>query len=195
MRRLIEEGQDDNSSEHYNKIWLPRFAKKELDTTQPARASCLLKKFTGGKFIEMGCGIAPHCLMASKIGESWGLDISAKLIPLLRKAYPEINYVIGNVNNTPFRDEYFNYVAMGELLEHLENPEETLKECFRILKKGGTLALSTPLNDNGHCAPVEHIWSYVHEDIREMLSKFGDIETYILEETNHVYIIGYCKKQ
>jgi ubiquinone/menaquinone biosynthesis C-methylase UbiE len=195
MRRLINTGEDDNSREHYNKIWKPRFLNKGLDMSQPQRAERLLAKFKGGRFLEVGCGVAPHCVMASKIGESWGIDISDELITLLREAYPQVNYLVGNINDLPIKDNYFDCVAIGEVLEHVEDPEAVLKELFRVLKPEGWLSLSTPNNDNGNCAPIEHIWSYLQVDIQNLLGKFGkNPEATILDETNHTYIIGYAQK-
>ncbi len=192
MRRILAE-KDYNTPEHYNEILLGKFLGSGLDLTQPLRANCLLEKFTGGKFLEVGCGVAPHCLMA-KIKtdlEVWGLDFANRLIIELRRKYPEINYVVGDKMDLPFKDGYFDYVVAGEILEHSENPEEFLKELFRVIKVGGILATSTPLNDNGTCAPQEHIWGFDENDISVLLSKFGKAEVRTLEEDYHTYIIGY----
>lgn len=196
MRRLIEQGKDDNSREHYNQLWKPRFEAGGLDMSQPERAKALLNRFKKGRFLEVGCGIAPHCLMASEIGESWGIDISDEVVSLLRKNYPQINTVVGDINDLPIKNDYFDCVAIGEVLEHVENPESVLRELLRVLKPDGWLSLSTPLNDNGRCAPIEHIWSYEEKDVRDLLEKAGgrEIETFILNEENHNYIIGYAKK-
>lgn len=44
----------------------------------------------------------------------------------------------------PFDAESFDVVLAVEVVEHLGRPYEFLRECFRILKAGGTLILSTP---------------------------------------------------
>jgi len=195
MKRLNEPNKADNSKEHYNKIWKPRFVAGGLDISQPERAKEMTKKFTGGRYVEVGCGIAPHCLIASEKGESWGIDISDDLVALLRERYPQINSIVGDINDLPIKDNYFDCVALGEVIEHVEDPESVLKELFRILKPGGWLSLSTPLRDNGHLAPIEHVWSYEEMDIKGLLEKFGrTTEVYILNEDNHNYIIGHSQK-
>ena len=46
----------------------------------------------------------------------------------------------------PFGDESFHFVTMVETLEHVfvEDRPAVLAECFRVLKPGGKLVLSTP---------------------------------------------------
>ena len=197
MKRLIEEGESHNTAEFYNEIFPKRFEVSGLDLSQPIRANLLLNRFKGGRFLEVGCGMAPHCLLArSKPGsEIWGLDLADTLIEKLKKEYRDINYIVGDGNNLPFKDDYFDYLVIGEFLEHMEDPEKTLTELFRVIKKGGVLALSVPNRDSGAIAPLEHIWSYEEKDIRELLSKFGETETFILDENNHQYIIGYATKK
>ncbi len=44
----------------------------------------------------------------------------------------------------PFSDSAFDYVVTIEGIEHTENPFRFLRECARVLKKGGKLYLTTP---------------------------------------------------
>ncbi len=51
-----------------------------------------------------------------------------------------------NLNNEsiPSKDNIFDCVVAGELLEHMINPYETVREFYRILKENGVLVLSVP---------------------------------------------------
>lgn len=44
----------------------------------------------------------------------------------------------------PFHNEAFDTIICSEVIEHLENPHQFLKQCHRVLKKGGKLILTTP---------------------------------------------------
>jgi len=55
----------------------------------------------------------------------------------------------------PVDDNTFDIVLMSEVLEHLENPEEVLSECYRVLKKGGTLILTVPFLYAIHADPYD----------------------------------------
>ena len=78
---------------------------------------------------------------------------------------------------------YFSYAVAGELLEHLEDPHKFIKEVFRILKPGGILALSTPLDEAREPGAIDserHLWSFKVDDIMKILIPYGKIKIAIL---------------
>lgn len=83
----------------------------------------------------------------------------------------------------------FEMVIAAEIIEHLENPRAVARECYRILKPGGTLILSTPNNESlrsllallvrGHfiafddtCYPA-HITALLRKDLTRILRESG----------------------
>ncbi len=64
----------------------------------------------------------------------------------------KIPVVLGDINNLPFKDKVFPLVVSSETLEHLDNYKRGLEEFYRVLKGGGFLIASLPLN--------EKFWSY-----------------------------------
>ncbi|MCX6802057.1 MAG: class I SAM-dependent methyltransferase [Candidatus Diapherotrites archaeon] len=56
----------------------------------------------------------------------------------------EPNIAKASAEKMPFRKECFDSIIAGEIIEHLKGPGAFVKECSRVLKKGGLLALSTP---------------------------------------------------
>ena len=44
----------------------------------------------------------------------------------------------------PFKNDYAENIVAGEIIEHLLNPHQFLKECYRVLKPNGRLILTTP---------------------------------------------------
>ncbi len=86
-------------------------------------------------------------------------------------------------NPTIYPDNYFGYAVAGEILEHLEYPEKFIKETMRILRPGGTLALSTPkdeLVEPGAVDKDRHLWSFSVEDIRNLLEPYGNVDVDIM---------------
>jgi len=81
----------------------------------------------------------------------------------------------------PFGDETFDYVFSEHMIEHVayEKGQRMLRECFRILKVGGTIRISTP-------------------DLAFLIALYSDDKTelqcqYIRWSTNK--FIGYAPKQ
>ena len=54
------------------------------------------------------------------------------------------NQQIGVGENLSYSNEYFDFIFLGEVLEHSWQPKKLVDECFRVLKKGGNLILDTP---------------------------------------------------
>ena len=53
--------------------------------------------------------------------------------------------IVADANKTlPFKDNSFDLIWCSEVIEHLDNPEENLKEFKRVLKKEGQMILTTP---------------------------------------------------
>lgn len=76
------------------------------------------------------------------------LDIRSKdQIRQVGLAVPK-NYVEGSVFDLPYRDGEFQTVVLGEFLEHAtyEAGVRALKECRRVLKPGGFLVVTFPLD-------------------------------------------------
>jgi 2-polyprenyl-3-methyl-5-hydroxy-6-metoxy-1,4-benzoquinol methylase len=62
------------------------------------------------------------------------------LIPFVRaNLNEEFSHKIGNT---------FDAIVALEIIEHLENPRQFLRQCFKLLRPGGTLILSTPNTDS-----------------------------------------------
>lgn len=72
-----------------------------------------------------------------------GIEWNADLVESAREK--GLNVIQGDLNKKMmFPDETFTCVFGLSVLEHLLNPCNYLKECYRCMEKGGTLVLLTP---------------------------------------------------
>ncbi len=57
-------------------------------------------------------------------------------------------FTVGDAERLGYKDDSFDIVVCTEVLEHLPNPNETLKEIHRVLKLGGVAIITTPNREN-----------------------------------------------
>ena len=80
-------------------------------------------------------------------GELWGVDLSQKQLDNAAKLLEESGYSVHLIcarieDDLDVPKEYFDYVIMGDVLEHLMDPEIVLKRLQKYLKQGGGILLS-----------------------------------------------------
>ncbi len=94
------------------------------------------------KFLDIGCqeGILLSNLPDCK---KYGIEIDEKFIKLAKKRNPGAEFKIGPMEKLPYKDQFFDCISCTEVIEHIDNPEQGLREISRVLKKNGFLLLST----------------------------------------------------
>ena len=198
MKRLNE--QNSNTPEDFDRLFEQRI--KRLDAkSRPdqERWNKFMKKFEGGRFLDVACGLSPVTQQIKRKfpdAEVWALDFASKMIETLRQKYPEVNYIVGDCRDTPFKDAYFDYIIAGAILEHMDRPEVFLKEMFRILKKNGVFVLSTPCEEGItiEIKDMYHLWGFTEEDIESLLEEHGQVTIEKFSEKIYLTIMAYCKK-
>lgn len=206
MERLIHD-MGENSAAGYDAIYQAR-KEKGVDVHDVKRWKKLLKFYRGGRLIDLGCLDSLVPVIAKKWypqEEVWGLDEAGEAINEMRRTYPFVDWIQGDVYATKFPPNYFSYIVAGELIEHLDRPEDFIAEAFRILKTGGVLALSTPEDEAREPGAVDdhrHIWSFKPEDIQTMLEPYGQTwlrsmgsDFFPQYEYHWPSILGYCRKK
>jgi len=93
--------------------------------------------------LDLGCDFNAIFLqkIETRIKEGFGIDLKINSEFKNNK----IKLLSHNLDNRlPFEDAYFSAVTSLANLEHLNYPENVLKEIYRVLKPGGLLLLTTP---------------------------------------------------
>jgi ubiquinone/menaquinone biosynthesis C-methylase UbiE len=117
---------------------------------QHARVAARLVEFAAPKRGEhaldvgTGTGLVAH-LVAAKVspGSVIGIDLSDRMLSIARsKKGKNLQFLGMAAERLVFKPETFDLVTMGEALAYLADPTDALAESHRVLRPGGTLAVS-----------------------------------------------------
>jgi 2-polyprenyl-3-methyl-5-hydroxy-6-metoxy-1,4-benzoquinol methylase len=112
--------------------------------------SKLLKDVPPGAIImDAGCGNGSF--LALFRGRGWrlhGSDLSPTGIEIARQTFPDIDFFLAD-GQTLYADflktvGHVDVVISTEVIEHVYDPRGFLRNCFELLKPGGTIILTTP---------------------------------------------------
>ncbi len=116
------------------------------DVHQFARRAILdaLALGSGDHVLDVGCG--GGLLLRDALAQgarATGLDHSEDMVALARERAPGSTVVLAEAENLPFEDAIFGAVAMSIVFFFLADPVSVLRECRRVLRPDGRLAIFT----------------------------------------------------
>ncbi len=144
---------------------LEREVKKKLLGLRDFEGAYIISRLVGNKkkILIVGClwGRDYHFLNA--LGkEIVNLDLGKQNVP---------NLVIGDITKKQiFKNETFDAVIMGEIIEHIFEDLEALKEVRRILKRDGKLIITIPYYDD-HAE--YHVRMHTQKTMKRLLEHSG----------------------
>lgn len=135
----------------------------------------------GGSLLDVGCGDG---MLMSRVAPLFdrvvGVDADASAIGLaagkLRgRANCEARHVASY--DLPFADETFDVVTSADVIEHLKDPGQHLREITRVLRRAGALVLTTPQWRAGRTWDQRHEKEYKAGELAALLAgHFGRVE-------------------
>lgn len=143
--------------------------------------------------LDVGCGngwIAKEFLPKGK--NVFSLDVSVTNPSIVKKLYSSPNHfaIAADSFHLPFNNETFDCVIASEIIEHVIDPAEFVKELFRVVKKGGRLIITTPYKEKLiyylciHCNQKTPANAHIHsfdEKKLELLYSGSDLESFKYE--------------
>lgn len=91
--------------------------------------------------LDLGCGYGPDAINFSEYAKKIeGVDVD-KHEEWEKINNKKIKFTVGYSEKIPFKDNYFDAVFLKDLLHHVEDVGETLKEIYRVTKKNGKIII------------------------------------------------------
>ncbi|MDH2416524.1 class I SAM-dependent methyltransferase [Nocardioides sp. CER19] len=150
----------------------------------------------GDRLLDMGAGGGRHAFEAYRRGaDVIAFDQDADELAKVREWFQamkeagevpegaEADVKEGDALALPFADGEFDRIIAAEVLEHIPADIQAIQELVRVLRPGGTLAVSVPrwfpeivnwkLSEDYHNNPGGHIRIYTEEELRDKVTKAG----------------------
>lgn len=168
-------------------LYLDRIEDPELF---PAEETAVERYFTeeGASVLDVGCGVGRVASLLDDRGfDVTGIDASEPFVEEARSLFPTIDFHAGDVRDTPFEADAFDYAVfsffgLDYVLPRSER-ERALREVRRVLKPGGRFVFST--HNSWH--PL------VPTSARNVLSCARDVVDLYLRPKNHDRLLSRYK--
>ena len=93
------------------------------------------------RILDIGCGFGESLDYHQHRGcDVYGVELDENVSYLKDKYKLEI----GPFDSTRYERDYFDYITMDQVLEHIQNPVHFLADVMKVLKPGGFIIISTP---------------------------------------------------
>ena len=124
----------------------------------------LLQEAGPTRVLEVGCGWGELAVrMRDTLGcEVVAIDQSERMIELARER--GVDARVGDVQHLAFGAEEFDAVVAAWMLYHVPDLPHALRECARVLRRGGMLVAVT-----NAASDFEELWTLVGRDVSERL--------------------------
>ena len=94
------------------------------------------------RILDVGCGTGANIGMLSHYGDAEGVDVSDDALEFCRKK--GLKAQKGLAETLPYADETFDLTTALDVVEHLDDDIEGLKEMYRVTKSGGYSLIFVP---------------------------------------------------
>jgi len=132
-----------------------------------------------GLMLDVGCGDAWVSYNVADLVFPVGIDPSVEGISSAKKHGYKYPLIVADAINIPFRGDVFDKVLCSEVIEHVIDDEQLLKEINEVLKMQGIVIITTPKKHSidelvfGKCE--FHIKEYDEREITQLILKYYHI--------------------
>jgi ubiquinone/menaquinone biosynthesis C-methylase UbiE len=145
----------------------------------------------GDRVLDLACGAGRTTLRLHEMGFSVrGIDVSEPMIRFARRRFPYLDLIVGSYLDIPEPDESFDHVLISFNGLDYAHPESNrlaaIRECHRVLRRGGTLVFSSHNLKSIHVSPWYLEPSLLLWRVRHTLDAFWE-RAYLREGVQTTY--------
>ena len=161
-----------------------------------------------GSILDVGCSTGKVIYHLQQLGwQVAGMDINADAVAVALKN--NLNVTLGELEQCPYPRESFDVIHMGNVIEHVRSPRQTLLTAHSLLREGGLIVIKTPNADCGfavssllldkvlrfpwpHSEAPHHLYEFTPNTLSMLLSETGFKVDHLSYSRNKsfIYIIG-----
>lgn len=110
-----------------------------------------MKELSPGRLLEIGCGRGEKLSLFKDLGwDVLGQEIDSRAVEHARKS-TGVDVLCGDLLSLGLDADQFDAIIINHVVEHVFDVAALFEECFRLLKIGGRLAVTTPNGESlGH---------------------------------------------
>ena len=136
--------------ESYYKSWGVSTGEEKPETARLKKGTseCYLKRIAAhkanGRLLDIGSAFGYLMEVAKSYGfDAYGVELSNFSSSIAKKKFGSKVFE-GKLGDANFPGAYFDVITMFDLIEHIPQPIEFMKEVKRIIKPGGFIGITTP---------------------------------------------------
>lgn len=151
------------------------------------------KTIKNSRVLDVGCGLGNYTsLFSESKNEVFGLDVGDFRLPKFSDSFEFVKY---DGEKMPFPDKHFDVIVSFDVIEHVKNDLQFVKEIKRIIKPKGKILIATPNRTRlaafllglirkkyvfpfvgqktGFCGKSVHFREYTARELKSLFAKAG----------------------
>ncbi len=95
------------------------------------------------RILDVGCGLGMYVRQMRRFSsEVYGVDVDPEKVAAASRTLP--NIFTAPAEALPFPDNYFDVILLHEVIEHVEDDRQTIREAYRCVRPGGHIVIYAP---------------------------------------------------
>lgn len=141
-----------------------------------------------GRTLELGSAHGGFVALMQSAGfDATGLELSPWVVEFAHRTF-DVPMLLGKLEDQQIAPGSLDAIALMDVLEHLPDPEGTMRRCLELLKPTGLLLIQTPRYVEGRTyetlvskadpfleqlKAIQHLYLFSHRSVQELFHRLG----------------------